>query len=258
MDFTGLIGFIAGLLLICFGITASFTDLSAIKGFIDYLSIAVTFGGTICSTLIAFPVSFFKKIPAQLKITLQKNKYDPQKYISIIVDLAKEARRRGLLSLEEKANQLEDPFLQSSILLIVDAISPEKVKEMLDSELNNLEDRHAAGWGFYKKASTFALAFGIIGTLIGLIKIYVNGNADTGKWMAALVAIFYGIILYLILEAIGNRLQVRHKEEMFCKKIIVFGITAIQAGESPKQIERQLNLNSRQSIRENKVLSKEA
>lgn len=259
MDFTGLIGFIAGLFLIYFGITTSFTDLSAIKGFIDYPSMAITFGGTICSTLIAFPVSFFKKIPAQLKITLQKNKYDPQKYIAIIVDLAKEARRRGLLSLEEKANQLEDPFLKSSILLIVDAISPEKVKEMLDSELNNLEDRHAAGWGFYEKSSTFAPAFGMIGTLIGLINMLANLDMSSDKgttalaqgMSTALVTTFYGSMMAnMLLVPIGNKLHMRHNEEMLCKEIVVQGVIAIQAGENPKHIEERLNAFLSQSKRE--------
>lgn len=258
MDFTGLIGFLAGLFLVYFGITTSFTDLSAMKGFIDYPSMAITFGGTICSTLIAFPISYFKKIPVQIKITLQKSKYDPQEYISILVDMAQEARRRGLLSLEEKANGLEDPFLKQSILLIVDAISPEKVKDMLDNELNNLEERHAAGWGFYEKSSTFAPAFGMIGTLIGLINMLANldMSSDRGTTVlaqgmsTALVTTFYGSMMAnLLLVPIGNKLHMRHNEEMLCKEIVEQGVLAIQAGENPKHVEERLNAFLNQSAR---------
>jgi chemotaxis protein MotA len=260
MDFTGLIGLIAGLFLVYFGITTSFTDPGAIKGFIDYPSMAITFGGTIASTVIAFPISFFKKIPSQLKITLQKNKYDPKEYIATIVDFAQEARKRGLLSLEEKANGLkfEDSFLKESILLIVDAIEPEKVKQMLDNELNNLEDRHAAGWGFYEKASTFAPAFGMIGTLIGLINMLANLDMSSDKgttalaqgMSTALVTTFYGSMMAnLILVPIGNKLHMRHNAEMLCKEIVVEGVTAIQAGESPKQIEERLNTFLNQKLR---------
>ncbi|QAT50683.1 motility protein A [Caproiciproducens sp. NJN-50] len=251
MDFTGIIGLIAGLGLIFFGIT-NFTDMSAMKGFIDYQSMAITFGGTIASTLIAFPISYFKKIPAQLKITLQRNRYDPQKYIGLIVEFAQEARKKGLLSLEEKANALDDSdsFLKNSILLIVDAIDPEKVKEMLDNELDSLDERHAAGWQFFEKASTFAPAFGMIGTLIGLINMLGNLNMDSssgasalGQGMSvALVTTFYGsLAANLILVPIGHKLHMRHNEERLCKEIVVEGVIAIQAGDNPKHIEQRLN-----------------
>lgn len=251
MDFTGIIGLIAGLGLIFYGIT-SFTDMSAMKGFIDYQSMAITFGGTIASTLIAFPLSYFKKIPSQLKITIQKNRYDPQRYIELIVEFAQEARKKGLLSLEEKANGLSDSdsFLKNSILLIVDAIDPEKVKEMLYNELDSLDERHSHGWQFYEKAATFAPAFGMIGTLIGLINMLgnldmnsSNGANSLGKGMSvALVTTFYGSLMAnLILVPIGHKLHMRHNEERLCKEIVVEGVIAIQAGDNPKHIEQRLN-----------------
>ncbi|MCI1965321.1 MAG: MotA/TolQ/ExbB proton channel family protein [Oscillospiraceae bacterium] len=250
MDFTGIIGLIAGFGLIFFGIT-SFTDMSALKGFIDFQSMAITIGGTFASTLIAFPITYFKKIPSQLKITLKKNRYDPQKYIGLIVEFAQEARKKGLLSLEEKANGLDnsDSFLKNSILLIVDAIDPEKVKEMLDNELDSLDERHASGWQFFEKAATFAPAFGMIGTLVGLINMLGNLNMDSsdganalGQGMAiALVTTFYGsLIANLILTPIGHKLHMRHNEERLCKEIVVEGVIAIQAGDNPKHIEQRL------------------
>lgn len=246
MDFTGIIGLIAGLGLIYYGII----DGGAIGGFLSASSAAITFGGTIASTLIAFPLSYFKKIPSQLRITLQKNKYDPQKYIGTIVDFAQEARKKGLLSLEEKANGLKDPFLKRSILLVVDAISPEKVKEMLENDLNCLEERHSQGWQFYEKAATFAPAFGMIGTLIGLINMLANldMSSDSGTQLlahgmsVALITTFYGSLMAnLILVPIGNKLHMRHDQEMLCKQIVMEGVIAIQAGENPRHIEEKLN-----------------
>lgn len=249
MDFTGLIGLIAGLVLIYFGITTGFTDPGAMKGFIDPSSMAITFGGTFASMLIAFPINFFKNIPSQIKITLKKNPYDPKQYIAQIVDFAQEARKKGLLSLEEKANETSDTFLKQSVLLIVDAINPEKVKEILDNELNNLDERHSAGWGFYEKSSSFAPAFGMIGTLIGLINMLANLKMDSAQgttalaqgMSTALVTTFYGSLLAnLLLVPIGNKLHMRHDEEMLCKEIVAQGVLAIQAGENPKQIEENL------------------
>ena len=249
MDFTGIIGLVAGLALIFYGIT-SFTDIDAIKSFIDYQSMAITFGGTIASTLIAFPISYFKKIPSQLKIAVSRNKYDPKKYIALIVEFAQEARKKGLLSLEEKANGLDDSFLRESILLIVDAIDPDKVKEILGNELDSLEERHSLGWGFYEKSATFAPAFGMIGTLIGLINMLGNLDMDSssgastlGHGMAvALVTTFYGSLMAnLVLVPIGHKLHMRHNEEMLCKEIVVEGVIAIQAGDNPKHIEQRLS-----------------
>lgn len=265
MDFTGIIGLIAGLFLVFYGITG-LTDMSAMKGFIQYQSMAITFGGTIASTLIAFPISFFKKIPSQIKIMLQKNRYDPKKYIETIVDFAQEARKKGLLSLEEKANQVDDSFLKDSILLIVDAIDPEKVKEMLGNELDNLEERHAQGWQFYEKASGFAPAFGMIGTLIGLINMLGNldmdsasGASSLGKGMSvALITTFYGSFLAnLLLTPVGHKLHMRHNEEMLCKEIVVEGVIAIQAGDNPKHIEQRLNAFLTEKQRGNEPQGKE-
>lgn len=258
MNLQGLIGLIAGLVLVYLGITSNLSVPAAIKGFIDYPSMMITFGGTFAAMLISFPGSAFKKIPAQIKITLKKSPYNPKKYIAQIVDLAKEARKKGLLSLEEKANQLDDNFLKQSVLLIVDAINPDKVKEMLETELENLDERHAAGWQFYEKSSTYAPAFGMIGTLIGLINM-LQGNlamdSSTGAsklvsgMATALITTFYGSLLAnLVLVPIGNKLHMLHNQEMVCKEIVVQGVLAIQAGENPNQIEENLNsyLNEKQ------------
>lgn len=253
MDFTSIVGLIAGLGLVIFGIVydpSAGVVMSTINNFIDVPSMAITFGGAFAATLIAFPISYFKGMPKHIRVVVQKKKYNPQKYINTLVDFAKEARKKGLLSLEEKASQEEDSFLRESVMLIVDAIDPAKVKQMLDNELDNLEDRHSHVWQFYEKFSTFGPAFGMIGTLIGLINMLANmdmsaqgGATKMAQGMStALVTTFYGSMLSnLLLTPFAHKLHMRHDEEMVCKEIIVEGVLAIQSGENPKHIEERLN-----------------
>lgn len=265
MDLTSIVGFIAGLALVIFGIVfdpSTGVVWSTIRNFIDYPSMAITFGGTIAATIIAFPLSYFKEIPKHMKVIVQGNKYQPQKYIDTIVDFAQEARRKGLLSLEDKASLLQDLFMKDSIMLIVDAIDPTKVKEILEDKLNGLEDRHSHVWQFYEKFSTFAPAFGMIGTLIGLINMLANmdmNSNDGATKMAqgmstALVTTFYGSMLAnLVLTPLAHKLHMLHDEEMVCKEIVVEGVVAIQAGDNPKHIEERLNAYVNESRRLQKV-----
>ena len=249
MDFTGIVGLAAGAALIFYGITNG-NDLDAIRNFISGPALAITLGGTAASALIAFPLSSFRKIPAQIRIAARKNPYDPKRTVAAVVGLAQEARQKGLLSLEKTAEEIKDPFLKESVLLIVDAIDPEKVKQMLEDELDLLDERHEQGWRFYEKSAAFAPAFGMIGTLIGLINMLGHLNMDSNEGVAALgqgmavalTATFYGTLLSsLVLLPLCHRLRVRHEEERLCKEIIARGVAAIQAGENPGRVERRLN-----------------
>jgi len=253
MDFTSIVGLLAGLGLVTFGIV--FTPsvgvvMKELNNFIDIPSIFITFGGTISATLMAFPISYFRDIPKHIRITTLKKQYNPQDYIDKIVSFAMEARKKGLLSLEDKAVRETDQFLKDSIMLIVDAIDPSKVKEMLNTELDCLVDRHSHGWQFYEKFATFAPAFGMIGTLIGLINMLAhmdmsaaNGANKMAQGMAtALVTTFYGsMIANVFLIPFAHKLHMRHDEEMVCKEIVVQGVLAIQSGDNPTHIEERLN-----------------
>ena len=245
MDFSLIIGILAGFGIIGFGIM----DGGVLSGFIDPASMAITFGGTFAATFVSFPVSFFKAIPAQLNIVLHKNKYDPHSYIDNIILFAQEARKKGLLSMEERALKEKDAFLRNGMMLLVDGIDPTKVKDMLENELDYLEDRHARATHFYDRAAAFALAFGMLGTVIGLINMLANLNMESadasallGKGMSlALLTTFYGSLLAnLVLTPLANRLRMRHDEEMLCKEMVVNGVVAIQSGENPRHIEERL------------------
>ena len=256
MDFSYLIGFISGIALLIYGM-----GLKTLGNFFDAPSIAIVVGGVLASVIMSFPLSAFKDIPKHFKIIFSKKKADPNEYIAKLVEYSQEARRKGLLTLEDKANEEEDEFLKNSIMLIVDAIEPTKVKEMLENELDCLEERHAKGAAFYEKAAVFAPAFGMIGTLIGLINMLkamgdiASGDAASGlgeNMSVALITTFYGSVLAnLILMPISNRLKEKNNEEMLCKEIIVEGVLAIHAGTNPRHMEERLKSFVRNSQRVN-------
>lgn len=257
MDFSGIVGLLSGLGLIVFGIMES----GEIGNFISGSSIAITVGGTIAATIMSFPFGTFKYIPSHFKICFKKNKHNPQEYIEKVVDYAQEARRKGLLTLEDKANQEDDEFFKNSVMLIVDAIEPTKVKEMLYNELDCLEARHAKGWQLYETAATYAPAYGMIGTLIGLINMLAHLDVSGGSAASslgagmsqALITTFYGSLLAnLIFMPIAHKLKIKHYQEMVCKEVIVEGILAIHAGTNPRHIEERLKafVNSKERVLE--------
>lgn len=216
------------------------------NAFIDYPSVAIVVGGTVGALMVAFPMSTVMNIGSYIKIAILPNKYDPEEYISQIVDFAKEARVKGLLSLEDKLSQAKDPFLKSSLMLVVDSVEPEKVHNLLQAELEKMDDRHAIGKSFMDMGGAFAPGFGMIGTLIGLIKMLgqMDDPNSIGPAMAvALLTTMYGSMMAnIIFSPLANKLGLRHNEEYLCKELICEGVEAIQAGENPKFIEEKLNL----------------
>lgn len=248
MDLLSVLGWLFGIAVILFGIwfdSASggfiYTNL---ENFWDLPSVAVVFGGVIAALMVSFPLKCFLKIPKHLKIILFPTKYNPMDYIAQIVELAKEARINGLLSLEGKLEDAKDPFLKNSMMLVVDAVEPEKVKTLLETELDYLDERHAQDRAFYDKGAAYAPAFGMIGTLMGLINLLksLDDPDEIAPAMAlALVTTFYGSILSnLLFLPISNKLRIRHEEEYLCKLIVAEGVESIQAGDNPRFIEEKL------------------
>lgn len=267
-DISTVAGILAGFALIIFAMVFS-TDpiginIKAIMNFVDPASIFIVLGGVFASVFASYPISTLKKMPKHLKIVISGNRYEPIEYINTLVEFSQIARKNGLLALEEKANQQEDPFFKQSIMLIVDATDPEKVKSMLENDLDKLAARHEDAVGIYEKASSMAPAFGMIGTLVGLVNMLKNMNMDAGgsstigKDMGtALITTFYGCILAnLIFSPIAMKLRVRSDEEYLCKEIIIAGVLSIQSGETPKFMEEKLISFLEQSEREKAMAEK--
>jgi chemotaxis protein MotA len=260
MNLSFIIGFIAAFILVVYGmVSGGSSTAQVIKSFIDIPSIFITFGGSFSATVMSVPMKDLKSISKHIKVLLKKEKLNLNIYIDSIVDLGKEARLKGLLALEEKINNLElqDDFLKYCVMLIVDAVEPSKVRAQIENEIDLIEVRHARAWNVYDKCGAFGPAFGMLGTLIGLINMLANmdpsGGADAlGKGMSvALVTTFYGSALAnMICAPISNRLKAKHDEEMIIKELMMEGVLSIQSGENPKYIKEKLNSYLAQKDRE--------
>lgn len=242
MDITLIIGWVLGFALIVNGIT-----IEKIGNFIDVPSMTIVIGGTIAALVASFPMRTLAQIPKHFRVVMSGKKYNPEKVIWDLVDMAKMARKKGLLVLEERANEVKDPFLKQSIMLIVDAMDAEKIREMLESEVMTMNDRHDEDVSFYEKGSAVAPAFGMIGTLVGLINMLksmdpTSGSSNIGEDMSvALITTFYGCVLaHLLFSPMAKKLRIRNDEEMLYKQIIIEGVLAIQAGDNPKYLEEKL------------------
>ncbi len=252
MDIMSILGWVLMIALVVFGIvfdkdglaTGEFIKFANLQNFWDPSSLAVTLGGVVTAMMVSFPAKAVAKIPRHLKIVFLPTKYNPQKYIDEIVDLAEEARSNGLLSLEAKLEETKDEFLKNGMMLVVDAVDAEKVKEILQAELDYLDDRHGQDRAFYDKAAGYGPAFGMIGTLMGLINMLKqldDPDAIAPAMALALVTTFYGSILANgIFTPISSKLKIRHEEEYLCKMIVKEGIEGIQAGDAPRFLREKL------------------
>ncbi len=226
--------------------------------FFDAASILITIGCTIFIVVASFPGSMLKCMPKHFKIILNSKAFDPTSYIDQLVELAQIARKQGLLSLEEKANEQEDPFFKQAIMLIVDANDQDKVRGILENDIECMSARHDSAAAMYDKASSVAPAFGMVGTLVGLINMLKSMNLDEGgasslgtSMGTALITTLYGCILaHVVFGPVAQLLRNRDSEEVLCKEIIVEGVMAILAGENPKSLKERLLTYMAQKQRE--------
>lgn len=239
MDLTTLIGIIMALGLCLWGIGPS-----KIGNFIDPQSLAIVIGGTVAAVTASYPLRILLDVPKHISVLFRGKKYNIPKLVDQLVDLAMLARQSGLLALEEKAEEIKDPFLKQSVLMIVDASDPDKVRDMLEKQMDDMMARHDEAAGLYEKASSYAPAFGMIGTLIGLINMLrdLSDFASIGPNMStALITTFYGSVLAnWICAPVASKLKSKNGEEMMVKEIEIEGLLSIQAGENPRVIEEKL------------------
>ena len=251
MNLTLIIGWVLSFGLVIFGIVVDLKDgFSVAFGnmgrFIDVQSLAITIGGTIGCLVASFPMSYLGKLGKRLGIAIKPPKYEPKKYIDQIVEYAQIARSRGLLALEESANQCSDAFMKSALMMIVDANDPEKVRGMLDDTIMFMCERHEQGRAFFEKGVGIFPAFGMLGTLVGLINMLAsldlsNPQALTTGMAVALITTFYGSLFANVLFApVGMALKNTHEDELLCMQIIEEGVLAIAGGSNPRYIQEKL------------------
>ena len=263
MNILYLIGVVLALFFTVFGIVSSF-DMSTFQfsitmdnffNFVDLSSVLITIGGTLAVVIACYP-KLAKSFPKHFKIMLRANAFDPQTYVDQLTELAQIARKNGLLALEEKARDQADPFFRQAIMLIVDANDPDRVRSILENDIEQTSARHMEVVAMYERGSNAAPAFGMIGTLIGLINMLKGlDGADMSSlgpnMSVALVTTFYGCIMaHVIFNPIAANLTARDEEEILCRQIIVEGIMAIQSGENPKFLRERLMTFMNQQLRD--------
>ena len=253
MDLTTLIGLIFSGILMVYGI-----GVDKLGNFIDVQSIFIVVGGTLAALIASYPFGILKEIPKHIRVLFRGKQYSIPPLIDQLVELSMIARQNGLLALEEQADEIKDPYLKHSILMIVDANDPDKVRLVLERELENMMTRHDQAAGLYEKGSAYAPAFGMIGTLIGLINMLkgmgdmTSASATIGRDMSvALITTFYGCLLAnAIFNPIAKKLRSRQdEEELYCSTIIE-GILSIQAGENPQYLRERLLTSIKRSQQE--------
>ena len=260
MDLTLIIGWVLAAILIVNGIGTA-----KLGNFMDTPSVLIVIGGTIASLIACYPFRVLKNVPKHIGICLRGGKkYNVPATIDQIVDLAMLARSSGLLALEEKSEEIKEPFFKQAVLMIVDANDADKVRAALEREVDDMNMRHDEARGMYLKGSAMAPAFGMIGTLIGLINMLKGldlsgsgGSSTLGQDMSvALITTFYGSTLSnVIFHPIAQKLAVRDAEESLYCETVIEGVLAIQAGDNPKVIRERL-LSGLEEGQQKKLLAK--
>lgn len=240
MDIATIIGLVAGTGLLLWAIMGK-SDLNA---FADAGSVAIVVGGAVSAVLVAFPVRNILGIVRVVKNCFLTKSRDPFALIADLVRFAEIARRDGILSLENVTHEIEDPFLVSGIRMAVDGTDPEMIEQILLNDLETIESRHSDGRKIFEGLGKYAPAFGMIGTLIGLVIMlqHMDDPKRIGPAMAvALLTTFYGAVLAnLVALPIADKLGLRSREELMLKMIVIRGVMAIQSGDNPRIVEQKL------------------
>lgn len=244
MDIASLIGFLLGIAMFFFGVVSGDDGFAAMANFVHFPSLLITIGGSLGGVLCSHRMEDFIKGLKGFTLIFKAPKVDTGEVIKNIIDLSNIARKEGLLALEEAANGIEDEFLKKGVMLVVDGTDPELVRGILETDLICIGTRHKKVVGFWLKWAELGPAWGMIGTLVGLINMLKNMNdpSTVGPNMStALITTLYGSLLAnWLCNPIANKLGVNNDIEIMVKEITVEGLLSIQAGENPRVIEEKL------------------
>jgi chemotaxis protein MotA len=240
VDIATIIGLILGALLIALAIVTG----GDIGAYLNAPSVLIVVGGATAATMTAFPLARFLKLPKVVLKTVFAKPIDLVELVKQLVELAEVARRDGILALENMTDQIDDDFLIGGIQMAVDGTDPEVIQSVMETDLENLIERHEAGKGLLDALGRFAPAFGMIGTLIGLVAMLSNMDdpSKIGAGMAAaLLTTLYGALLAnIVFLPLADKLQLRSNEEVLAKTIIIQGVMSIQAGDNPRNVLSKL------------------
>jgi chemotaxis protein MotA len=212
--------------------------------FVNVPSLVVVVGGTTMALLANYPLPKVLGLISILKKTMQMNTNQPDELIKRLVSYAEQARKEGMLALEEHSENEENEFLRKGLRLAVDGSDPVLLNQILENDIEQQQIRHSEGRKILDAGGVYAPAFGMIGTLIGLVKMLADMDdpSQIGIGMAvALLTTFYGAVMAnAFFIPLAGKLAGRSKEESVTRYMIIEGVMGIQSGDSPRIVEEKL------------------
>ena len=238
------LGTVIGLVLILALLFGAMAMGVGIGPYIDIPSVLIVIGGSIGALLISFKPEQMKQFVKIFMIAIKPPQEDKQELIKKLVEFSKKARKDGILALEGDVNNEPNEFLKKGLSMAIDGNEPDMIRELLEIEMEQTEERHNVHASIFDQWAGLAGAMGMIGTLIGLVAMLLNmaDPSAIGPSMAvALLTTMYGAMIGNIFGApIANILGIRNKEETLVKTMILEGIMSIQAGDAPRVLEAKL------------------
>ncbi|MGQ4664865.1 flagellar motor stator protein MotA [Metabacillus halosaccharovorans] len=243
MDKTSLIGLV--LAAIAVGVGMFMKGVSPVV-LINPAALLIIILGTAAAVVIAFPTSEIKKVPKLFGVIFKEQKtFTIQELIPLFSEWAQVARKEGLLALEAKITEVDDPFLKSGLLMAVDGQNAEFIRDVMTEEIEAMEDRHQTNASIFTQAGTYAPTLGVLGAVVGLIAALSDmsntdalGHAISAAFVATLLGIFTGYVLW---HPFANKLKRKSRQEAKVKEVIIEGVLSVLEGQAPKAIEQKLS-----------------
>ena len=241
MDLATLIGIVSAFSLVIVSIATG----SGMGLFIDLPSAMIVVGGTLGATMIHYPLKDLLGLFKVVGNVFYPEVWKGHELVEKFVDFANRSRREGILALESELWQIEDKFLTKALQLAIDGMEPQAIREILETEVDYIQERHRTGAEILNTMATFFPAMGLIGTLIGLIQMLktMEDPSTIGPSMAlALITTFYGVVgANLICLPMAGKLRKRSQEEALIKEMVITGIISVTSGENPRLVEQKLH-----------------
>jgi chemotaxis protein MotA len=213
--------------------------------FFNISALIIVLGGTGAATLASVGMDTMKRVPSLYKLAFGPPEWDVRARVELIVGIAEQARREGLLALDAKLAEIDDEFTRKGLQLVVDGTDPELVREILDAEIDGMAARHAAGATAFEKAGGYGPTMGIIGTVMGLVHVLQNlsspatlGPAISTAFIATLLGVGSANVFFL---PVASRLRALSAAEVELRTLTLDGILSVQAGDNPRVVGDKLS-----------------
>ena len=242
MDFATIIGLIFSLGAIVGAFTLEGGKLESIFGLAPMI---IVIGGTLGATVVTTSMATVRNVPSYLLLAFSHHRQSPGQLIEHLVHLAEKARREGILGLEADLKRIRLPFFRKAVQLLIDGTEVTVLRDILETEITCIEERHKRGIAFFQKAGGFAPTLGILGTVLGLV--HALGNTDDASKMAgaiatAFIATLWGVgLANLFFLPVSDKLRMKNDEEIAYLELVMEGVVAIQSGDNPHNIRIRLN-----------------